>query len=232
MNIKNMIGIIPARGGSKGLPRKNIRDLNGKPLISYTISAALACKSIDNVVVSSEDQEILKIATLCGANVIKRPAELATDTAAAELLIKHVLESEKEKGVAYRYAILLQPTSPLRNSSHIDEAIKKFVSQGATSLISVVEYDYTPFKCFTIDSNDTLNGLYNNVTPFMNRQNLPKCYLSNGAIYIFSAGEFLKNMSFYQEKCIPFIMSKEESIDIDTRKDLEAAEAVMKKLEG
>lgn len=227
-----MIGIIPARGGSKGIPRKNIRSMNGKPLISHTIRAALCSESIDKVVVSSEDQEILQISSEYGADVISRPEELATDTASAELLIKHVLESEKEKGIVYRYAILLQPTSPLRNSLHIDEAIKKFNEQGAASMISVVEYEYTPFKCFTIDSDDTLHGLYNNITPFMNRQNLPKCYLSNGAIYIFSAEEFLKNLSFYQEKCVPFIMNREESIDIDTLSDLEAAESVMKKLEG
>lgn len=228
MNTEKLLGIVPARGGSKGLPKKNIRLLDGQPLLTYSVRAGLESKYVDDVIVSSEDNEILEIAKKCGANVLKRPDELATDTASAELLIKHVIEAQLEKGVSYRYAILLQPTSPLRTSAHVDQAFEKLLSENASSLISVVEYEYTPFKCFVINKDNTLQGLFNNATPFMNRQELPPCYLSNGAIYIFETEKFIRNMSFYQEPCVPFIMNKLESIDIDTLSDLEEAERVMK----
>ncbi|MGD8567769.1 MAG: acylneuraminate cytidylyltransferase family protein [Gammaproteobacteria bacterium] len=228
MNIREVLAIVPARGGSKGLPRKNIRLLNGQPLISYSVKAGMDSKYIDDVIVSSEDDEILTIAKTYGASIIKRPKELASDTASAELLIKHVLEAQLQKGVSYRYTILLQPTSPLRTSMHIDQAYEVLLSEKASSLISVVEYEYTPYKCFVIYKDNTLQGLFNNKTPFMNRQELPPCYLSNGAIYIFETEKFIRNMSFYQERCVPFIMNKSVSIDIDTYSDLKEAERLMK----
>jgi CMP-N,N'-diacetyllegionaminic acid synthase len=228
MNCKKILAIVPARGGSKGLPRKNIRLFNGRPLLSYSVKAGIESKYVSDVIVSSEDEEILAIAKSYGASIINRPEELATDTAPAKLLIKHALDAQLEKGVRYRYAILLQPTSPLRTSSHIDQAYETLLSENASSLISVVEYEYTPFKCFVINKDNTLQGLFNNDAPFMNRQELPPCYLSNGAIYIFETEKFIKNMSFYQERCVPYVMNKSESIDIDTQNDMDEAERIMK----
>ena len=151
MKTKNMIAIIPARGGSKGLPRKNIHKLNSKPLISYTVESALACDFIDKVAVSTEDDEIAEVAKKFGASVIKRPVELAQDETPAKLVVKHAIDTEKDEGTSYKYIILLQPTSPMRNRFHITEAVSKLESLGAASLISVVVYDYVPFKCFVIN---------------------------------------------------------------------------------
>jgi len=227
MELKKFIGIIPARGGSKGLPRKNVRDLNGCPLISYTIKAALGSKYIEKVIVSSDDEKILDVSKEYGADTVKRPGKLATDTAQPELIIKHVLECERKNDFEYEYVVYLQPTSPLRSSVHIDGAVMKLLDSGASSLISVVEYEYRPYKCFVIKDDDSLTGLYDNETPFMNRQELPKCYLSNGAIYIIETKKFNNNMSFYQKKCTSFIMSEKESIDIDSLEDLQEVEAII-----
>jgi CMP-N-acetylneuraminic acid synthetase len=197
-------------------------------LLSYSVRAGLESRYVIDVVVSSEDDEILTTAKNYGADIVKRPQELATDNAPSELVIKHVIEAQLKKGVSYRYAILLQPTSPLRTSTHIDQAYELLLCEKASSLISVVEFEYTPFKCFVINKDNTLQGLYDNIAPFKNRQELPPCYLSNGAIYIFETEKFIRDMSFYQEPCVPFIMNKTESIDIDTLRDLEDAEQVMK----
>ena len=218
---KKVLAIIPARGGSKGLPRKNIIDIAGIPLISWTIKASLNSKYILKTIVSSDSEEILEIAIKYGAEIIKRPDEFATDTSSSEVVVKHVLESIEEK---FDYIVLLQPTSPLRDANDIDNAFEKLFSSKANALISVCEYDNKILKAFKENKFGYIEGISNNQYPFMRRQDLPKTYMSNGAIYIINVEEFLKNENFFTDKTISYEMSLEKSLDIDTLKDLEKVE--------
>ncbi|WP_424686296.1 MAG: cytidylyltransferase domain-containing protein [Halarcobacter ebronensis] len=219
--IKKVLAIIPARGCSKGLPRKNIIDLAGKPLIAWTIEASLGSKYIINTIVSSDSDEILDVAKNYNSDILKRPDELATDISSSEVVVKHVLESIEEK---FDYVALLQPTSPLRDTNDIDNAFEKLFSSEANALISVCEYDNKILKAFKENKFGYIEGISNNKYPFMRRQDLPKTYISNGAIYIIKVEEFLKNESFFTDKTISYEMNLEKSLDIDTLKDLEKVE--------
>lgn len=214
-----IISIIPARGGSKGIPKKNIIDLNGKPLITYTIEASLKSKFITKTIVSSDSDEILEISKRYGAEVLKRPSELALDTTASEPVITHVLKNI-ENIDEYEYLILLQPTSPLRDERDIDEAFEKLLNSNADGLISTKVIDNKILKAFLDDENGYLKGVSNNSFPFMRRQDLPKVYMPNGAIYIIKIKDFLKEEKLFTEKIISFEMSEEKSLDVDTFDDI------------
>ena len=222
-----ILSIIPARGGSKGLPRKNIIDLNGKPLIGWTIGASLKSKYITDTIVSSDDEEILNISQQYGANVLKRPKELATDIASSESAVEHAIKQLEKQNRVYDYIVLLQPTSPFRDEKDIDKAFEILFEKKATALISVKEYDNKILKAF-IDKNGFIEGIRNNIYPFQRRQDLPKVYMSNGAIYIVKVDEFIKNKSFWTEKTVKFVMDEIKSMDIDTREDLERIRGYMK----
>lgn len=214
-----IISIIPARGGSKGIPKKNIIDLNGKPLIAYTIEASLKSKFITKTIVSSDSDEILEISKKYGADVLKRQIELALDTTASEPVITHVLKNI-ENIDEYEYLILLQPTSPLRDERDIDEAFEKLLNSNADGLISTKVIDNKILKAFLDDENGYLKGVSNNSFPFMRRQDLPKVYMPNGAIYIIKIKDFLKEEKLFTEKIISFEMSEEKSLDVDTFDDI------------
>lgn len=218
---KKVLAIIPARGGSKGLPGKNIIDFAGKPLIAWTIEASLGSKYITKTIVSSDSDEILEVAKKYGSDTVKRPNEFATDISSSEVVVKHSLESMEEK---FDYVVLLQPTSPLRDINDIDGAFEKLFSLDATALISVREYDNKILKAFKENEFGYIEGISNNKYPFMRRQDLPRTYMSNGAIYIVKVDEFLKRDSFFTEKTISFVMDEIKSLDIDTKEDLEKVE--------
>jgi len=214
-----VIAIIPARGGSKGIPRKNMINFLGKPLIQWSIDAALTSKIITDVVVSSEDDEILKYSnTTKDVICLKRPNELALDDSRTEPVLMHAIQSLKEK--KYDYLILLQPTSPLRTSKDIDDAFQKLITAEANSLISVCGIDHHPYKSFKIDKNGFLQGIINNDFPFSPRQTLPEIYRANGAIYIIEVKDFMNNGSLFTDKTIHYKMSKKRSLDIDILEDL------------
>jgi CMP-N-acetylneuraminic acid synthetase len=214
-----VIAIIPARGGSKGIPKKNLVNFLGKPLLQWSIEAALNSKYITDVVVSSDDDDILRISQK-HKNVIpiKRPKELALDTSRTEPVLAHVIESLK--GTTFDYLILLQPTSPLRKSDDIDEAFNKLLASYANSLISVCSNDYHPYKSLRINNEGFLEGIINNEYPFFPRQELPQTYSANGAIYIIKVKDFIKNHSLITSKTLYFKMSIERSLDIDSKIDL------------
>ncbi|GFD73516.1 hypothetical protein KUL113_29360 [Tenacibaculum sp. KUL113] len=217
-----IISIIPARGGSKGLPGKNIIDLAGKPLIAWTIEASLKSKYITKTIVSSEDDNILDIAKKNGSEILKRPKELALDTTPSEPVIEHVLNSIEDIN-KYDYLLLLQPTSPLRNAADIDSAIEKLKEKAATALISTKTIDNKILKAFKNNKKGYLEGVSNNDYPFMRRQDLPIVYMPNGAIYIVKVEDFLKSKQLFTDKTISFEMSVEKSLDIDTMDDLDRA---------
>lgn len=206
-----IISIIPARGGSKGLPKKNILELAGKPLIAWTIESSLKSKYISKTIVSSDCDEILNISSKYGSEILKRPDELARDTTPTEPVVEHILQNIKDLG-NYSYLVLLQPTSPLRDEKDIDEAISKLIQEkDATALISVKEIDNKILKAFKINNNGYLEGISNNKYPFMRRQDLPKVFMPNGAIYIISINEFLKTKRLFSDNAISYLMNEEKS---------------------
>lgn len=225
---KSILAIIPARGGSKGLPRKNILDLGGKPLIAWTIEASLSSKFITKTVVSSDDNEIIKISKQYKSDVIKRPSYLAQDTTSSEAVVNHVINELKKEAQIFEYIVLLQPTSPLRDVENIDAAFEILFNSDATALISVNEIDNKILKAFKDNEDGYIEGVSNNKYPFIRRQNLPKTYLSNGSIYIIEEKKFSKKKKFYTNKTIKYIMDGIKSLDVDTLSDLEKAKKYLK----
>ena len=224
------LAIIPARGGSKGILRKNIVGLNGAPLISYTIGAALASSSVSRVIVSSEDEEVLDISVSYGAEVIKRPVELAGDYSPVEALIFHCLDKlQREEHFVPESFVLLQPTSPLRTCRHIDEAIKFFIENFSQAVISVYESLHHPLKSLMIDERGFISGLIKNEYVGIPRQQLPKAYTPNGAIFIIKTETFRKYRTLFPPETMPYFMSKSDSVDVDDMDDLEYAALLMKK---
>lgn len=219
MKIPKVIGLIPARGGSKGLTRKNLCLLAGKPLISWTIEAALKSTIIDKVVVSTEDKEIADISRKYGADVpFMRPIELARDESLRNDVVKHALG----KLCGFDYLVLLQPTSPLRKCTHIDEAFAKLLGSDAKSLVSVTEQHPSPEWIFQLSKTNKLICESNSLMS-TNRQSFPNYYKLNGAIYIISTEHFLTSSlpdPFISNDTLGFIMSKEHSVDIDDKQDL------------
>lgn len=226
-----IIAIIPARGGSKGLPKKNILELFGKPLIAWSIEASLKSQYITKTIVSSDCDEILNISSQYGAETLKRPEELALDTSPTEPVIKHVLDNlnEYEK---FDYIILLQATSPLRDETIIDNAFEHLFNNNAAALISVNEIDNKILKAFKLNTNGYLEGISNNIFPFSRRQDLPKVFMPNGAIYIIKTEDFLKSNRLFTSKTIHFLMDENKSYDIDTIDDLKKCDEILKEIKG
>ena len=223
-----IVAIIPARGGSKGIPRKNIRLLAGKPLIAYSIEAALKSKYIDRVVVSTEDDEITEISIRYGAEVITRPYELARDDSSRMDVVFHVLDNLKQKNYNSDIVVLLQPTSPLRRAEDADNAIKLFLNSDCESIVSVCEMENPPYWSFVI-AEGFLKPLFDKKYLKMRRQDLAKVYLPNGAIFLSRVQTLYKYKEFYCNYNIPYIMPIERSVDIDNELDFMLAELLMKK---
>ncbi len=219
-----IFAIITARGGSKGLPRKNIRVLAGKPLIAHSILAALGCPEVARCLVSTEDQEIKEISLRWGAEVIDRPVALADDQATSESVIFHVIKQLEAAGDMPDYLLLLQPTSPLRTSEHLTQCLASFRASNARSAISVTPAEHSPYKCLLVDSSGLLVPLFDKSSLGAPRQTLPAVYRQNGAIYFVSTHDFLHSNSFFVDPLLPFIMNPEESIDIDSLFDFEVCE--------
>ena len=218
------LAIIPARGGSKRLPNKNILNLNGKPLIAWSIEAAKKSKYIDEIVVSSDSDEILEIAKKYKVKALKRPDELATDTAKSEEAILHVLENYPE----FEYIVLLQPTSPLRTEKHIDEAIELLKKKNADGIISVCEVDHSPLWSNTLPENLDMSNFLRDDIKGKRSQDLPTYYRLNGAIYICKTDRFLKEKTFFiKDNIFAYVMDRKSSVDIDDEVDFKLAEVLM-----
>jgi CMP-N,N'-diacetyllegionaminic acid synthase len=223
---RSAIAIIPARGGSKGLPGKHLLDLGGKPLIAWTIEAALNAASVERVVVTSDDKPILDLANEMGAEVLHRPAHLATDEVRSEPVILHALEASK---ATQELTVLLQPTSPLRHSSHVDEALA-LLTDDVDGIISVTSLEHSPWKCFYVDESGCLRGVVSDEAPFLPRQSLPEAYRPNGAIYAVRTRAFVENGALVGGRTLPYFMPPRLSVDIDRPDDLVRAEEVLKQI--
>lgn len=223
-NNKTFLAIIPARGGSKRLPRKNILDLQGKPLIAWSIKAAINSRYIDKVIVTSDDEEILQIAKQYGSDIIKRPNELSSDTATSFDAIRHTIENVEH----FDYIVLLQPTSPLRTSQHIDEAIEQLHDKNADAIISVCEMDHSPLWSNTLPKSDDMSHFLRDEVKNKRSQDLEQYYRLNGAIYISNTEKLLKEKSFMlKENIYAYKMDKRYSIDIDEEIDFKIAEVLI-----
>ena len=226
---KKILAVILARGGSKRLPRKNVIPLYKKPLISWSIEAALKSKYIDKIVISSDDDEILDISNHFNATSIKRPSELATDQSTSFDALKHVLKIFK----GYEYIILLQPTSPLRDENHINQAIELVIKKNAEAVVSVCQSRDKLIKSFTLDKSLLINNYLKTDDDLKKNSNIKNFYKLNGAIYICKVEQFLKEKSFLiKNKTFGYVMSEESSIDIDEQVDFELASLYMSKKLG
>ena len=223
-----MIAIVPARGGSKGLPGKNIKNLHGKPMIAYTIEEARKSKYIEDIIISTDDQSIADIAVSLGALChFLRPCELATDNAlAVDNYIYTINRLNSDFGYDIDEFIVLQPTSPLRKAEDIDNAIEMFMQNNADSVISFVEETH-PISWHKYINDD---GKLENIFPdnIKNRQDNKISYYPNGAIFIFKIS-VLKNKIYYTENTYAYVMSKSHSVDVDTIDDFEYASFMMGK---
>tara|TARA_B110000259_G_scaffold186087_1_gene236496 strand:+ start:6746 stop:7450 length:705 start_codon:yes stop_codon:yes gene_type:complete len=226
----NILGVIPARGGSKGIKNKNLHNLNGKPLISFTIEAAKKSKLITDFIVSTDSLEIKKVSEEYGAEVpFIRPAHLSNDKALAVPTIQHaVLYAESLKNITYDYIVMLQPTAPLRTHEDIDNSLSKLIEENGDGIISVVDVEnYHPIKMKTIKDGMLLDFV-NSDLENPPRQSLPPVYIVNGAIYATKRDVFINKNTFKGNHCIPFIMPQNRSSNIDEPQDFIVAEYFLK----
>ncbi len=230
-NFPSILTVIPARGGSKGLPGKNLMDFKGKPLIAWTILSALKCQIKQQVVVSSEDPEILSIAAQFGAHVpFVRPMELAADDTPGIDPILHTLTYYQAKGGTFDYVVCLQCTSPLRDSRDIDEAISLGWVSHADGVVSVCEAEYSPFWMKNIRPDGTLEAFVKDAPAYARRQDLPKVYRLNGAFYMAKPKILLEQRSWYSQGTLAYVMSQEKSVDIDNEMGFLVAEKLFDRM--
>jgi CMP-N,N'-diacetyllegionaminic acid synthase len=229
---QSILAIIPARGGSKGVPRKNIKLLAGKPLLAWTIEAAKNSKYIDRIIVSTEDEEIRDIALACGAEVpFLRPVELAQDDTPGISPVLYTIKKLSEQNKRnYDLIFLLQPTSPLRNEKHIDEAIEMLLnnSEHFDSLISVTELEHPVYWNRIVGSKMELKNFiqYDQEIKYR-RQDFNQLYRLNGALYLAKTKLLLEQETFETKRTMAYIMDRKCSIDIDSQDDFQLAEMMM-----
>lgn len=227
---KRILALIPARGGSKGLPHKNIRLLMGKPLIAWTIKQAKNSKYLDRLIVSTDDIKIANISKKYGAEVpILRPKKLATDKATLMDLMAHIIKWMEMKGNPYDLIMVLQPTSPLRRSEDIDATIKLLFAKNAQAIVSVCESEHHPYGANILPENGCMGVFIRPEVVNKNRQELPIFYRINGAIYLAYRHYLKENKQFLGKKTYAYIMPAERSVDIDSKLDFEFAGFCLKK---
>lgn len=235
---KNFLGIVTARGGSKSIPRKNIKELAGKPLIAYTIEAAKAAGVFDRLIISTDNEEIASVARAYGCEVpFMRPKELAEDNTQHLPVIQHAVSWLKENETYYPdYLMILQPTSPLRQPFHIKEAVDLILrNPDADSILSVSEIpeNFSPYKAMVLDETGALKLFNGDVVKnrTARRQDLSKTYWSTGSIYLFKTELlFETEPNFYGRKVLPYVVDKKYAVDINEPEDWEYAERAVRLL--
>jgi|TARA_B100001964_G_scaffold242762_1_gene318549 CMP-N-acetylneuraminic acid synthetase len=229
----NVLAMVPARGGSKRFPGKNIALLEGKPLLAYSIEAAFACENIDRVVVSTEDDAIAQVAQDFGAEVVDRPVELATDETYIGLACKHaLLEIERRDNCRYDVHVLLQPTSPFRTAEHIHAGLRLFSERECDSVLSVRLVSDHPYWMRVIEDVYLQPFLGSKIgLHHQRKQELPTLYCPNGALYITYRDTLLDTGEVLGERTLPFVMTREESVDVDGELDLILAEVLMRRFQ-
>jgi CMP-N,N'-diacetyllegionaminic acid synthase len=223
-----ILAIIPARSGSKGLKDKNIKKIDGKPLINYTIEAALKSEIFSDIIVSTDSLKYAEIAKKAGAKVpFIRPEKLATDESTTNDVILNAISEMEERNDGYDYFMLLQPTSPLRTVKNIKESYSLLKEKNANAIVSVCEMDHNPLWSNTLDESLSLDNFIDKKKN-KRRQELPTYYRLNGAIYLARVNYYKKYKDFYINKSYAYIMNKRESVDVDDIIDFRLAEVLMK----
>jgi CMP-N,N'-diacetyllegionaminic acid synthase len=213
---RRVLALIPARGGSKGLPRKNLLTVNGRPLLCWTVAAARAAQVLDSVVLSSDDDEIIATARACGCEApFRRPAPLASDSAAMIDVVLHALDELPQ----YEVVVLLQPTSPLRTAHDIDAACRLFLDSAAPACVSVSPAAKSPYWMYSLGERQRLHPILEGADEIVRRQDLPPVYVLNGALYIADAAWLRKSRTFLSQDTVGYVMPADRSLDIDTPAD-------------
>lgn len=221
---KRIVAIILARGGSKGIPKKNIKPISGKPLIAWTIDAAKKSSYIDQVILSSDDDEIIETAKKYGCHVpFKRPAHLATDSSPNSGAILHAIENIGEK---FDYLVFLQPTSPLRTSADIDECVRILMENDANACVSVTEQK-KPLEWHYRINNKKLDPLLKTDNFPQIRQHAENIFVLNGGVYVAKTDFYCTHKTFLTDQTLAYVMPEERSIDIDTEFDMLIAETLL-----
>ncbi len=229
INGHSVVALVTARGGSKGVRRKNLREVGGRTLLARAIDAAQRAETVDRVVLSSEDPEIIAAAIACGCDTpFVRPLPLATDEASTMDVVRHALEALRER---YDYLVVLQPTSPLRVAADIDGAVQLCVAAGAPACVSVSEPDKAPYWIFTRDDKGRLKPLIAKTPQFRRRQDLPPTLMLNGAVYVARCDWIVNQPEFTSAETVGYVMPKARSVDVDDELDFVVAEALAAKLE-
>lgn len=224
---KSILAVIPARGGSKGILRKNIREVGGKPLLSWTIDEAKKSDYIDRLIVSTDDEEIAAVARHNGVDVpFLRPKNLAMDDTPGIAPVLHAVEALQ----GYDYVVLLQPTSPLRQVADIDGCIEKCVIEQAKACVSVTLAEKTPYWMYHLSDNGHLKSVINAEKQFFRRQDIPPVFCLNGAVYIAETNWLQKTQSFLEPETVGYVMPQERSIDIDNEMDIVFFEALLSQM--
>jgi CMP-N,N'-diacetyllegionaminic acid synthase len=226
---RKVLAVIPARGQSKGVPRKNLRIVGGKPLIAWTIDAAKRSRYIDRLILSSEDEEIILVATQFGCEApFVRPVELAQDDTPG---IDPVLHAIKETP-GYDYVVLLQPTSPLRTIEDIDGCIEHCLNQGAKACVSVSLVEQHPRWMYTLGEKDCLVPLISDGRVYARRQDLPRVFMLNGAVYVSECKWLINYKTFLSNSTIGYVMPQERSLDIDQEIDLKICDELLRNFQS
>lgn len=228
--MSTVLAVIPARGGSKGIPRKNVRPLAGKPLVAWTIEAALQSQMLSRVIVSTDDEEIANVARERGTETpFLRPRELAQDDSSSMSVVLHTVQwLEEQEHFSPDYVLLLQPTSPFRNAQDIDTAVELAETQHAAAVVSVCEAERHPYLCKRILDGGTLADFVPNNLEYQRRQDLPPAFVLNGAIYLNRRESLLCDQTFLPSGTLAYVMPAERSLDIDSPWDWHLAELILK----
>lgn len=232
---KSVLSIIPARAGSKGLPGKNVRPLCGKPLVAWSIEAALKSRYVDEVLVSTDGEEIARVATQFGANApFRRPDELSGDRATTFSVVEHALEYyESQLGCRFDLLVLLEPTSPLREDDDIDNMLERLTGRWEQydSIISLGEVREHPSIMKRIHGDD-IAPYYEGLKQTTRRQDNPPAYFPYGVAYIVKVPTLLKEKTFYTERCCHYLIKRHQGYEIDDLEDFLCVESVMKHERG
>lgn len=227
---ETVLGLITARGGSKGIPRKNLALLLGKPLLQYTAEAALAAATLSDVILSTEDEEIAEAGRRCGLEVpFMRPAELATDEAPTLPVIKHALTCLEKLGRNYSAVCLLQPTSPLRSAEHIDACVRMLFDRHADAVMTVlaVPHQYNPHWSYFRGDDGTLRLSTGETEPITRRQELPPAFHREGSVYVVRRDVLMEKNSIYGERLLGYPLDPAQSVNIDDPDHLRRAEELL-----
>lgn len=231
--MSRVLAVIPARSGSKGLKDKNIRSMCGKPLLAYTIEAARDSKIFDCIHVSTDSELYADIAREYGADVpFLRPQEYATDQAATWDVVRYVTTMYEKRGEIFDIVVLLQPTTPLRRAVHIIEALELYHAKQANAVVSVCETEHSPLWTDVLPNDFNMKNFVKKEIREIPRQELPIYYRVNGAIYIVNRTSLFSEITLYENNCYAYVMSNNDSVDIDTELDFQIAEVLLKGTTG